>query len=375
MQHEFHEFASMFPLLEGKDLDDLIADIKEHGQREPIVMLDNKVLDGRNRYIACQRLGIKPRVRDLTCIDGKPLDYVWSQNVTRRHLNEAQRAIAIAKRVSFVEKGNKEYARIGGLMRQGLIEQAAEEQAAISNQADRSLTLEEAAKIANVSTRQIGRAKSILRHGSPEDIAAVEQGNTKIYSMSTKVLKSRNKENDEPSVIGRSGPGGYTRINIPEGYTAEEYTRKGLELEAQGIEPSEVHKNFKISNDTYRKMREIVLISDLEYLRPQDRKAADFALKNLNETNQTVNAYPAIEHIADRLWNNLKAGRRRTHEAAQARVAEFEKQVEIIAHIGQTELDIPYLSQEQAAEAVGRLHAAQAGLRRLVTQLKEFYNV
>jgi ParB-like chromosome segregation protein Spo0J len=60
----FHEASNIFPLVKNDEFTALIADIKEHGQREPITLhQDGSILDGRNRYRACKRLGIKPVFR------------------------------------------------------------------------------------------------------------------------------------------------------------------------------------------------------------------------------------------------------------------------------------------------------------------------
>ncbi|HTQ33530.1 MAG TPA: ParB N-terminal domain-containing protein [Stellaceae bacterium] len=70
----------------------LVEDIRQHGQREPIVLYDGRILDGRNRWRACRELGVEPKCIEWTEADGAPSVFVVSRNLHRRHLNEAQRA-------------------------------------------------------------------------------------------------------------------------------------------------------------------------------------------------------------------------------------------------------------------------------------------
>jgi hypothetical protein len=47
-------------------LQDSATDIRRHGIREPLDLLDGKLLDGRNRQIACKRLGIDHPTRAVS---------------------------------------------------------------------------------------------------------------------------------------------------------------------------------------------------------------------------------------------------------------------------------------------------------------------
>lgn len=102
----FHKACELFPNMVAADYRELVADIREHGLLEPIVLHEGAVLDGRNRYRACKELGIKPRYREHD--DGDPFAFVISMNLKRRHLNETQRAMIGARLIAMYEKAARE---------------------------------------------------------------------------------------------------------------------------------------------------------------------------------------------------------------------------------------------------------------------------
>jgi ParB-like chromosome segregation protein Spo0J len=91
---ESHPLANLFPLLEGSEFEELVADIKANGLVEPIVIFEDKILDGRNRYRACLAAGVEPAFRPFMGDD--PLAYIISLNLRRRHLTAEQKRELIA---------------------------------------------------------------------------------------------------------------------------------------------------------------------------------------------------------------------------------------------------------------------------------------
>lgn len=89
----FHPLANLFPLMAPADFEQLVADIRVHGLREPIDRWEGQILEGRHRYLACQRAGVAPRYREFIGTPQEALDYVVSKNLHRRHLTVSQWAV------------------------------------------------------------------------------------------------------------------------------------------------------------------------------------------------------------------------------------------------------------------------------------------
>jgi len=90
----WHEAAKVLPLMSEEQLSLLEADIKRNGQQNPIVLLGGRVLDGRNRAIACANLGIEPKTKEWESSGGQsPEAWSLSQNVYRRNLTAAEEAV------------------------------------------------------------------------------------------------------------------------------------------------------------------------------------------------------------------------------------------------------------------------------------------
>jgi hypothetical protein len=84
--HETHPAADLFPLVEGAEFDALVADVKQRGLRNPVVLFNGRLLDGRNRLRACLAADVEPRFVHFSGSDADAWGEVWSQNSERRHL-------------------------------------------------------------------------------------------------------------------------------------------------------------------------------------------------------------------------------------------------------------------------------------------------
>lgn len=175
---EFHPLANLFPLIEGNEFDELVVDVRENGLLEPIVLLDSKILDGRNRYRAALEAEVifaedvapilKAWERDVAvaCFerfdpdeDGDPLSWVLSKNLHRRHLSENQRTM-IAAEIATMRQGRPS-------------EWDKDRDDKPANR--RVLSQDEAAQMLNVSTRSVQRGRQVIEHGAPELIEAVRR--------------------------------------------------------------------------------------------------------------------------------------------------------------------------------------------------------
>lgn len=163
---KFHEYANLFPMMPESDLMRLAEDIKEKGQSDPVITLDGMILDGRNRYKACEINGITPRCEEYSGDD--PLGFVISHNLHRRHLDETQRGVVGAK-IADLPNGGAQYSSKNGPPIGG----------------PKKPTRAEVAKMLNVGHGTIDRAKQAIKNGIPELVSMMESGEVTAYAAST----------------------------------------------------------------------------------------------------------------------------------------------------------------------------------------------
>jgi hypothetical protein len=80
---QYHHYANIFPLLDGDEDEALVDSIAKSGIREPIVLHEDKILDGRNRYRAARKLNLPITKIPIRKFDpereGDPIDWFVSR--------------------------------------------------------------------------------------------------------------------------------------------------------------------------------------------------------------------------------------------------------------------------------------------------------
>ena len=150
----FHEYANLFPLLEGDAYWSLVEDIRQNGVQEPIVKYGPAILDGRNRYLGSRECD-RP-YPTVEFVGDDPLAFVISKNLARRHLSESQRAMIAAKLANLRGGGRSSTPSIDGVS-QG-----------------------SAATALNVGVASVERAAAVQTRGTPELVASVQAGDVSV---------------------------------------------------------------------------------------------------------------------------------------------------------------------------------------------------
>jgi hypothetical protein len=109
---EFHEVSNIFPMMEKAEFEALKEDIRQNGLNEAIWLYKDKILDGRNRYLACMEMRVKPRFQNYTGSEDSLIDFVLSLNLHRRHLSISQKACLAVDLLPTIEKRNEEIKRL-----------------------------------------------------------------------------------------------------------------------------------------------------------------------------------------------------------------------------------------------------------------------
>ena len=209
---KFHEIADLFPLIDGDEFQLLCDDIKKEGLNHPVILLDDEILDGRNRYRACVKVGIEPKYEKFEGDD--PLAFVLSENLHRRHLTASQRA-ALAAEVANMTWGGDRKSDQGAIL-------------------PFEKTNREASDLFQVGERYVKEAKAI-KERYPGKFAELKTGRKTIQQAKREIVKENVKDQpdlptDKYRVIYADPPWNYGNSGLDDyGHAERHYPTMSIE--------------------------------------------------------------------------------------------------------------------------------------------------
>lgn len=154
-----HPAAEIFPWLPDDELAAMAQDIAANGLQYRILLLpDGRLVDGRNRELACRIAGVEPQYTTQDLTDDEILSTVISRNLNRRHLTPSQRAMVAAGMADLKRGGDRGNQYTGGKVAQATLAK-----------------IDDAAKALDVSPDSVKRAKKVKKD-APELAESVKEG-------------------------------------------------------------------------------------------------------------------------------------------------------------------------------------------------------
>jgi hypothetical protein len=157
---EIDPVADVMPGMRAVEYEKLVADMRSNGQREPVVLHQGRVIDGKHRVKAAVQMKW-PAVQAVDWDgDGSLVELVWSLNGVRRHLTPSQLAAVGAEVAEQIAREARERRPRGKGADGG---RRRRKTRAASLQADSQEAAVEASIIVGASTRNIYSAAKVKR--------------------------------------------------------------------------------------------------------------------------------------------------------------------------------------------------------------------
>lgn len=377
--HPSHPLADLFPLMEGDDFAALVEDIRQNGLREPIVMSGGLIVDGRNRFRACRAGGVKPEMVELPG-GTDPLAFVLSKNLHRRHLTVSQRAMIAARLANDTEGGDR-----------------------VSDHSQKidggRISAGDAARLLHISRPQVFQAKTILQHGTPDEIAAVARGEANVSTLGNQIRARAQDEGDMPPPVPRprKSNGGETssgEVNgnerpkrgswrkgkggiktLPQGMTVEAAARRAVELRKDLGSFEAVTAQVGVPRHAIREIVNIVQLADRSDLSERDARLVATALRLMNENEKPIaDIYKPVAPIAQRLWGAGRGEKSNAPNDAReaARLDRFDRGLGIMLQscANATRIVVPHLAPDHARRVLKELAEAITNIRVLERKIR-----
>jgi len=122
---EFHDIANEFPYANDKEFKQMVDSIKAVGLKEPITLYEGKILDGRNRFLACDEANADCYYTEFVGSLEEAREESKRLNLTRRNMSPDQLAViayrsplSIRKAAAHYGIGRDRISRVSALAKQ-----------------------------------------------------------------------------------------------------------------------------------------------------------------------------------------------------------------------------------------------------------------
>jgi hypothetical protein len=232
---EFHPIANIFPLIQGEEYQKLVEDIGKIGLLESIWLYEGKILDGRNRYLACLFTEIEPKFKQWNGEGGSPINFVLSMNLNRRHLDSSQRAACAVAALPYLEEEAKK--------RQGQRTDLLQNSQNISQKIDGSngKATEQAAEVFSTNHQYVSDAKKLAQQ-EPELFERVRAGEITIPKAKQEIIQRRVSQQVQVTIFSSETNEYYTPLEYLE---AAHEVMGGIDLDPATCEKAQENVKAK----------------------------------------------------------------------------------------------------------------------------------
>ncbi len=176
-----HPYSQLLPSSHHDDYGNLVASFRKTRRlRYPIIVYQNRILDGNQRLRACKEARVEARYIESKGTDEAALDLVWDLNFARRHMSASEKATAVAKATLVYEQGQR------------------------TDLCASAQVTDKLAERAGVSRRTVYDAKKVLRDGTKEEKRSLESGTAKAKPLASKI-RDREKLGANGQVVDDMG--------------------------------------------------------------------------------------------------------------------------------------------------------------------------
>ena len=167
-----HPLSSAFPDMTTDEFVDLLDSVREIGIQNPIVLFEDKIIDGWHRYRASVELDIECPAIDLAD-DLDPQLFVIAHNLARRNLSASQRALSSVGVFKWRSSGRISQPR---------------------TECEVTKTNKEISDLSKTSERTVSQAKKVISDAVNEVIEAVQSGKIGIVKASEIAKLDKDKQ-------------------------------------------------------------------------------------------------------------------------------------------------------------------------------------